>query len=295
MPFKILYFVARAFTKTNRHLVWENAILRYQITVARRNEKRVILRRWDRAILLWLSKKIPDLRKSLLIVQPETLVRWHRKGFRLYWGWKYSRKSGRPAIHSTTIHLIRKISKSNPLWGAPRIHGELLKLGVSVSQATVEKYMYRNFRGPKPQNWKSFLRNHTKEVVAIDFMIVPTIKLKMLWVLVILSHDRRRILRLSVTHNPSTRWTAQQLRECYPFQEFPKIILRDRDRNFKDLSKFGFKERITSHRSPWQNAYVERVIGSIRRECTDHLVVFSERHLTRILLQYQQYYNVNAS
>jgi len=241
-------------------------------------------------MLVWFSKRMQNWKKALHIIEPETLIRWHRKGFALFWGWKFSRKAGRPSIHSSTIHLIRKIALANPLWGAPRIHGELQKLGINIAQSTLEKYLPKRKR-PSPQTWKTFLKNHSKEIVAIDFFIVPTIKFRMLWTLVVLSHDRRKIIHFAVTEHPSGAWTAQQLRNAFPYKQLPKYLLHDRDRNFWGLSRLGAEEIITAYRSPWQNGYVERVIGSIRRECTDHLIVFGARHLRRILKTYQTYYN----
>ena len=210
--------------------------------------------------------------------------------FKLYWGWKYSQRSGRPQVHPYIVRLIGQMSEANPLWGAPRIHGELQKLGIKVAQSSVEKYMSKRNR-PRGQPWKAFLKNHSKEIVAIDFFIVPTIKLKMLWAFVVLSHDRRRIIYTAVTHKPSTNWTIQQLRNAFPFKTMPRFVLHDRDRNFWGIGRAGFEEIITGHRCPWQNGFIERVIGSIRRECTDHLIALSESHLNSLLKQYRHYYN----
>lgn len=288
--FKVFWTTFRGYFKSRRELVWENGILRYQIGVLKRKRRRIFLKRLDRPLLLWLSRHIGDLKKSLLIIQPETLVRWHRKGFALFWGWKFSKKAGRCPIPSGTIHLIREMSRMNPLWGAPRIHGELLKLGVNVAQSTVEKYMIKAGRRPN-QPWKTFLKNHAKDIVAIDFFIVPTIRFRMLWSFVVLSHDRREILHVATSYNPSSAWVSQQLRNAFPFKPYPRFLIHDRDRNFWGLKFPGERQIITAYRSPWQNGYVERVIGSIRRECTDHLVVLGEKHLLRILKEYRRYYN----
>jgi len=249
-----------------------------------------IIRRWDRPLLVWLSKLSSNWKNSTFVVQPETIIRWHRMAFKLYWGWKYSRKSGRPSIHPHIVRLIGQMSEANPLWGAPRVHGELMKIGINAAQSTVEKYMSRRNR-PRGQSWKTFLKNHSKDIVAIDFFIVPTIKLKMLFCLVVLSHDRRRIIHTAVTHSPSHSWTVQQLRNAFPFSTMPRFILHDRDRNFWGISRIGFEEVITGHRCPWQNGFVERVIGSFRRECTDHLIALSESHLAARLKEYRHYYN----
>jgi transposase InsO family protein len=290
MYIKLIFSIVKNFFRNRNELVWENAILKHQIQILRRKRKRIEFKSLDKIILVWLTKRLDNWKKFVFVVQPETLIRWHRNIFALYWGRKYSKKAGRPVIHGMTIHLIRKIALANPLWGAPRVHGELLKLGIDIAQSTVEKYMPKRKRRT-PQTWKTFLKNHSKEIVAIDFFIVPTLKLKMLWNLVVLSHDRRKILHFAVTENPSRTWTAQQLRNIFPFRKMPRFIIHDRDRNLWGLSKLGSEEIITAYKSPWQNAYVERVIGSIRRECTDHLIVFSEKHMRRILSLYKSYYN----
>jgi transposase InsO family protein len=290
MYFRTLLQLIKGYFKSRNQLVWENALLRYQLEVVRRRRRRILLKRWDRPILVWLTRGLSRWKDLIVVVQPESIIRWHRKAFSFYWGWKYSSRAGRPSVLPHTVHLIREMSLANPLWGAPRIHGELKKIGVNVSQSSVEKYMVRGSR-PRGQNWKTFLKNHSKEIVAIDFFIVPTIKLKMLWALVVLSHDRRKILHFAVTHRPSGAWTKQQLRNAFPYKKMPRFILHDRDRNFWGLSRLGAREIITGHRCPWQNGRVERVIGSIRRECTDHLIVFGERHLKRVLSSYRQYYN----
>ncbi len=256
----------------------------------KRRKRMPIIRGWDRPLLVWLSKVTANWKNSLFVVQPETIIRWHRLAFKLYWGWKYSRKSGRPTLHPHIIRLIGQMSEANPVWGAPRIHGELLKLGIKVASSSVEKYMRKRNR-PRGQPWKTFLKNHSKDIVAIDFFIVPTIKLKMLWAFVVLSHDRRRIVYTAVTHHPSPKWTVQQLRNAFPFSTMPRFILHDRDRNFWGIGRVGFEEIITGYRCPWQNGLVERAIGSIRRECTDHLIALNERHLNGILKEYRHYYN----
>ncbi len=278
--------------RSRRRLVLENALLRYQVGVLKRRRARFLVRGWDRPILVWLTKRIQNWRELFHLFQPETLINWHRKGFRLYWYWRFASRAGRPKTSPETICLIQQMALTNPRWGAPRIHGELLKLGIKLAQSTVENYIRLARRGrPSPQKWKTFLKNHVKELVAIDFLIVPTLRFKLLWVLVVLSHDRREILHFAVTKRPSASWTAQQLRNLYPFQDFPKILLHDRDRNFWGLSKFGFREMITAHCCPWQNGYVERLNGTIRRECTDHLIALNERQLSRVLNSYKDYYN----
>ena len=191
--------------------------------------------------------------------------------------------------------LIRKMSKANPLWGAPRIHGELLKLGIEISQATVGKYMARRLGPPSP-TWRSFLRNHADGIAALDMFVVPSATFRLLFVMLILAHDRRKIVRFDVTHNPTAGWSSRQVTEAFPWETAPRFLLRDRDASYgsiftKRVEAMGITEVVTAPRSPWQNAYVERVIGSIRRECLDHVVVFNERHLYRALSSYVEYYH----
>lgn len=279
-----------ALFKTRRQLVLENAFLRYQLSVSQRKNKRLILKKLDRIILPWLAKRLSNWKNLLVIIQPETLIRWHRKGFALFWTWRSGHTPvGRPEVSEEVKKLIWDLSKNNHLWGAPRIHGELRKLGIHIAPSTVQKYMSPRNYNPS-QGWKNFLNNHAKELVAIDFFSVPTIHFKMLWAFLVLSHDRRKILHYEVTYKGSTSWTVQQLRETFPY-EFPRFIIHDRDAKIGNLQRFGIREFVTAYRCPWQNGYVERLIGSIKRECINHFIVFGERHLSRILESYVKYYN----
>ena len=233
---------------------------------------------------------------NLVIVKPGTVIKWHRQGFKLFWKMKSKQKSGRSRVDIEVRKLIIQLAEKNKLWGIPRIHGELLKLGYNISQSTVFRYL-QNLRRDKPsQNWKTFLRNHSKLIISMDFFSVPTINFKLLYVLVVIEHHRRRIIHFNVTEHPTSFWTAQQIRNAL-FEENPyKFVIRDRDCKFgkyfgKKISYVGIKEIVTSYRSPWQNGYVERVIGSIRRECLDHFIVFNEIHLREILKEYFYYYN----
>jgi transposase InsO family protein len=191
--------------------------------------------------------------------------------------------------------LIRQMSRDNPLWGAPRIHGELLKLGIDIGETSVAKYIVRR-RKPPSQNWRTFLENHIKTMVSIDFFTVPTIRFQVLYVFLVLAHDRRRIVHFNVTAHPTAEWTVQQLREAFPFEQIPRYLLRDRDRIFagefcKDVKAMGIKEVLSAPRSPWQRAYVERVIGTIRRECLDHVIVLNEASLYRHMKSFLAYYH----
>ena len=234
-------------------------------------------------------------RRALVIVKPETVLAWHRRGFRLYWRWKIrNRGPGRPKVSRDVRALIRRMYLSNPGWGARRIHGELLKLGIDVGETSVALYMVRG-RKPPSQTWRTFLDNHLHQIVAVDFFVVPTLTFRVLFVFVVLAHDRRRILHFNVTSHPTAEWTAQQIREAFPWETAPRFLLRDRDgiyrKTFRDcVDAMGVEEIKTAPRSPWQNPFAERLIGSIRRECLDHVIVFNERSLKRILRSYVDYY-----
>ena len=269
-------------------------MLRQQLAVLKQRRPRPRLTDADRLFWVVLSKIWPGWREPLHIVQPETIVRWHRQGFRYYWRWKSGRR-GRPRIYPEIRDLIRRMCQGNPLWGAPRLHGELLKLGIEASEATVSKYMIKR-RGPPSQTWRTFLENHAKEIIALDFFTVPTATFRILFVLIILSHDRRRILHVNVTTQPTAAWTARQLLEACGTDVEPRYLLRDRDAIYgkafrRQVTALGIKEVTTAPRSPWQNPYAERLIGSIRRECLDHMITLGERHLKRILSSYVDYYH----
>lgn len=280
--------------RSHRALMLENLALRHQLDVLKRNTKTPRLRNRDRVLWVILFRLWPDWRGSLAIVQPKTVVAWHRRGWRLYWRWR-SRGRGRPKLSREVRELIRRISRENPLWGAPRIHGELLKLRYELSEATVAKYMLKG-RKPSSPTWRTFIRNHLSEMVAIDFFTVPTLTFKTLYVFVILSLDRRRVLHVNVTDSPTAAWTSRQIVQAFPFDTAPRFLIRDRDKIYGEkvvgtVRAIGVEQVIISHKSPWQNGYVERVIGSIRRECLDHVIVLSERHLRRILSEYFEYYH----
>jgi putative transposase len=245
--------------------------------------------------LVVLSTLWTRWRSSLQLVRPETVVRWHRLGFRRYWAWKSRRRWGRPMVNTELRDLIRRMSGANPLWGAPRIHGELLKLGLTVSQATVSKYMVRPRRAPS-QAWRTFLKNHASELMALDFFTVPTATFRVIFVLVMLTHSRRRLVHFNVTEHPTAEWTARQLLEAVAVEDPPRYLIRDRDQIYgqrfsRQAKTLEIQETVIAPRSPWQNAYAERVIGSIRRECLDPVVVIGERHLREILSKYVDYYN----
>lgn len=291
---RILTGTLRSLVKRHRDLALENLALRQQLAVLKHAHPRPQLSDADRVFGVLLSKIWAGWRSTLHVVQRETVVRWHRQGFRYYWRWK-SKACGRPTINPEIIHLIRRMCRANPLWGAPRIHGELLKLGIEISETTVAKYMLKR-HGPPSQAWRTFLDNHTKTTIALDFFTVPTATFKVLFVLVISSHNRRRILRLNATEHPTAVWTARQLLEASGPDEAPRYLIRDRDTIYGEVFRrqaraLRIEEVPTAPRSPWQNPYDERVIGSIRRERLDHVIVLSPNHLRRILSSYVAYYN----
>ena len=276
-------------------LLLENLALRHQIGVLKRSaRKRPKLTSGDRLLWICLSRLWGGWHSALAIVKPETVVAWHRAAFRLFWTWKVRRgQLGRPLIPREVRDLIRRMCRENPGWGAPRMHGELLKLGIDIGQSSVGKYMVR-CRKPPSQTWRTFLENHAKQLVSIDFFTVPTIRFQVLYVFLVLAHDRRRILHFNVTARPTAEWVGQQLREAFSFDQLPRYLLRDRDAIFgndfrEQVQDMGICEVLSAPRSPWQRAYIERVIGSIRRECLDHVIVFHESSLRRTLHSYFEY------
>ena len=292
------YRFLRGFLISKSQLAAENLALRQQLSVLRLSGKRPRLRKRDRIFWVWLSKLWKDWRSCLVIVQPDTVIRWHRMGFKLYWRWK-SRNAGRPKIDPELRKLIRRMSQENPLWGAPRIQAELRLLGYDVVDSTVAKYMVRHRHGPPSQTWRSFLKNHLHCTAACDFFVVPTATFRLLFCFVVLAHGRRRIVHFNVTTNPSAQWAAQQVVEAFPADgNEPRYLIRDRDGIYGDyfrrrIKNMGIREVLIAPRSPWHNPYAERVIGSIRRECTNHIVVLSEAHLRRVLKSYVSYYNAS--
>ena len=274
----------------------EIVLLRHQLSVLRRRSpKRVNLSNIDRLVFAGIYSLAPQVLDALQIIKPETVIGWHRAGFRTYWRWKSRPRGGRPRTPHEIRQLIRDMSIANSLWGAPRIHGELLKLGIDVGQTTVAKYMAKH-RRPPTQGWRTFLYNHADGIASMDLFVVPTISFRLLYGLLILQHGRRQILWLGVTAHPTAEWIARQLTEAYGWTAAPQYMVRDRDAVYGDifirrLRAMGIRDRPTAARSPWQNGYSERLIGSIRRECLDNVVVFGEHHLRHLLGSYQKYYN----
>ena len=279
----------------HRALAFENLALRQQLAMYQRTRPRPPVRWSDRLFWIGLYRAWPEWKTALVTLRPATVIGWHRRGFARFWTWRSRPIGGRRRVSGELRRLIREMANANPLWGAPRIHGELVKLGLAVSERTVSRLMPRR-RRPPSQTWRTFLQNHASSLVALDFFTVPTITGRVLFVLVVLAHERRRILHVNVTPHPTSSWTAQQLREAFSWEVTPGFLLRDRDTIFdgtfrEAVAAFGLTEVRTAPRSPWQNPYVERVIGSIRRECLDHVIVINERHLRRLLRAYVGYYH----
>jgi transposase InsO family protein len=291
-----LLLVARTRLKSRARLEAENIVLRQQVIVlSRKTRSRVRLRNIDRLIFAWMYRLFPSLLNAITVVKPETVIQWHRRGFRAYWRWKSRRRGGRPRIEHEIRDIIRRMNKENPLWGAPRIHSELLMLGIEVAASTVARYMTKR-QGPASQGWKTFLRNHAAGIASIDLFVVRTISFKLLYGVVILRHAWRRLVSVRVTSNPTAEWIAGQVTDVFPFDEAPRHLIRDRDGAYgpaytRRIRAMGIRDRPTAPRSPWQNGHVERLIGSIRRESLDLLVVFGEAHLRDVLKAYAWYYN----
>jgi hypothetical protein len=284
----------RLLVRSRAALHLEIIALRHQLAIANRSRRpRLRFSTVDRLLWAWLSHRWDGWRAALLVVQPATVLAWHRRGFRLFWTWKSRHRTGRPGVPADVRALIREMSTANPLWGAPRIHGELQKLGISVSQSTVAKYMRRH-RRPPSQPWRTFLTNHASQIMAADLFVVPTVTFRLLFVLVILEHECRQIVHVAVTDHPTAAWTAQQLRNTFSETDAPRYLLHDRDSVFADvattIAAMNTQAVRTAPRSPWQDAYVARVIGSIRRECLDHVIVMNAAGLRRVLQDYVAYY-----
>jgi transposase InsO family protein len=283
--------------KSKSQLAAENAALRQQVIVLQRKVRgRVQLTDSDRRFFIQLYRWFPSVLNAITIVQPETLLRWHREGLRRYWRWKSRNCGGRPPISAELRALIRRMSLENRLWGAPHIHGELLRLGFTVAQSTVAKYMAKPGDGHSGQNWGTFLRNHLPHIAAMDLFVVPTITFVQLYVLIIVRLARRELIWVNVTAHPTAEWIAQQITEAFPWDAAPRYLIRDRDAVYgavvtRRLRAMGIRDKPISAGSPWQNCYAERLIGTIRRECVDHLMVLGEAHLRRVLVEFTVYYN----
>lgn len=276
-------------------LIVENAMLRQQLIVLKRSVKRPKLTNGDRVRLSFLARLTDFWQSALHIVQPETLLRWHRDLFRWYWRRKSKAKSNQPRIPQETIDLIRQMARENPLWKAKKIQGELFKLGIKLHKHTIRKYM-KQVRRRTSQNWKTFLKNHAGEIWACDFTVIHTIFFKPLYVLVFMKHETREVMHTAVTDHPTDEWTAQQLREATPWGQRPRFLILDNDKKFGDqfstmARSSGIKELRTPFQAPRANAIQERFMGSLKRECCDHFFIFRQQQLGRIVKEYATYHN----
>jgi len=292
---RTVFLFVRGILRNRMELAAENLALRQQLAVLREKVKRHCLRKRDRIFWAVLSRLWAGWRSALLIVQPDTVVRWHREGFKLFWRWKSRAKRGRSSLEAEIRSLIRRMSRENPTWGVPRIQSELALLGHTVSEATVRKYRVRTQKPPS-QTWRTFLDNHLADIVAIDFFTVPTATFRILFCFIVLRHHRRTVVQFNVTAHPTAAWAAQQIIEAFPNDTSPRFMIRDRDSIYGELfqqrvKRMGIEQVLTAYRSPWQSPYVERLIGSIRRECLDHCIILNERHLQRIITSYLDYYH----
>jgi len=287
----------RSLVRSRIDLAIENAALRQQLAVLKQKRPRPQLQRFDRLFWVLLRHLWSGWAETLIIVKPGTVVRWHRGDFRTYWRWK-SKWCGRPRSDCEIRALIRKMATDNG-WGAPRIHAELCKLGFLVSERTVSRYLPKKPVGPDAiERWKRFLRNHRDVLAGMDFFSVPTATFQVLYVFFVIGHERRRILHMNVTAHPTAAWITQQLREAFPFGKAPRYLILDRDGKYgrvvpEKLKSWGVKVVRTGWRSPWQNGVAERWVLSARRELLDHVVVFSETHLRRLVAEYVSYYNID--
>src|SRR6202790_832898 len=282
-----------------RRLLLKNLALRQQLAVLKRRHPRPRLSAFDRFFWVLARRSWSGWKQTLIVVDPETVVRWHRSGFALYWRVisRARRVTGRRRISKEVRDLIFQMVTENPTWGAPRIHGELLMLGFDISERTISRWMRKAPRNPEPaKRWLAFLRNHREAIAAMDFFTVPTITFGMLYCFFIIGHDRRRILYFHVTRHPTSLWVVQQLREAFPFGSAPRVVIFDRDAKYgAELPAAIRSMRIecvrTSLRSPWQNGIAERWVESCRRDLLDHVIALSERHLSRLLADYVSYYH----
>jgi transposase InsO family protein len=285
--------------RTRRSLLLENLVLRQQLAVFKRKRTRPRLRIFDKFFWVFVRRFWSGWKGTLIVVDPETVVRWHRTGFRLYWRLisKVRTQVGRKQLPQEVRELIFRMVAENATWGAPRIHGELLMLRFDVSERTISRWMKRAPRDPQPaKRWLAFLRNHREAIAAMDFFTVPTATFSVLYCFFVISHDRRRILHFNVTKHPTSMWIVQQLREAFPFELAPRFLIFDRDAKYglevpSAVQSLRMSPVRTSFESPWQNGIAERWVGSCRRELLDHIIAVDERHLKRLLAEYVGYYH----
>jgi hypothetical protein len=297
--FLLWFGVLTRLFRTRRALLGENLVLRQQLVVLKRRRLRPHLALLDKVFWVAVRRLWPNWKQALVVVTPETVVRWHRAGFRLYWKLisKVRRPIGRRPTPKEVRELIFRMVRENPTWGAPRVHGELLMLGFALSERTVSRWMKRAPRDPESaKRWLTFLRNHREAIAAMDFFAVPTITFGMIYCFFVISHGRRHILHCNVTKHPTSLWVVQQLREAFPFGSAPRFLIFDRDGKYglevpAAVRSLNMRPVRTSFESPWQNGVAERWVESCRRDLLDHIIAVNERHLKRLLSEYVRYYH----
>jgi transposase InsO family protein len=296
---RLLFELAARSVCSRRDLLLENLALRQQLGALKQRHPQPRLAAPDRLFWVVLRRLWPEWKRSLVLVQPETVVRWHGSGFKLYWTWlsRHRTRAGRRCINKELRELIFRMVSENPMWGAPRIHGELKMLGFNISERTVLRWMQKAPHNPEPaKRWAAFLSNHREAIAAMDFFTVPTLTFGVLYCFFVIAHDRRRILHCNVTRHPTSAWVVQQLREAFPDDSAPGYLLFDRGSNFNEevistIKTFGIEPKRTSPHSPWQNGVAERWVGNCRRDLLDHVIVLNERHLKRLMSEYVRYYH----
>jgi transposase InsO family protein len=286
-----------AAVRSRRDLALENLVLRHQLQVALRTNPHPRLRAPDRVLRVWLRHLWPEgWRRHLRVVQPETVLRWHRQGWRLYWTWKSRTRLGRPHLSAELKGLIGRIAQENPLWGTERIRGELLKLGIVVSNRSIRRYRWRRLMPGDHQRWRTFLANQLRGIWAADLFVVQTLSFRTLYVFFLIRHQRRELIHINVTASPTAAWIWHQLLEATPWDRHPKYLIHDRDTVYGGdfhvkLASLGIAGVRTPPRAPTANSVAERIVRTIRTECLDHLIVIDERHLRAVLAEFADYYN----
>jgi transposase InsO family protein len=293
----VLFGLLGAALRSRRDLVLENLLLRHQLaTLARPTRKRPPLRRRDKLLWVLARRLCPDWRRHLVLVRPETVVAWHRRGWRLFWWWRSRCPVGRPRLSPEVRELIATMSRDNPLWGAERIRGELLKLGIMVSKRSIRRYRFRRPPGSSSQSWRTFLANHRPQIWAADLFTVQTLTFRTLHVLLFVAHGRRELIHVNVTSSPTAAWVWRQVVQATPWGRLPRFLIRDRDRVYGPdfparASRLGIRSILTPVRAPRANAVAERLVATLRRECFDHLIVVNQRHLRAVLAEFTAFYN----
>jgi len=295
----IFFGLIPCISRSRRSLLLEVLALRQQLAVLKTKHPQPRLALPDRLFWVVLKRLWSGWKEVLVLVQPETVIRWHRAGFKLYWTWisRRRRRRGRRSTPRKVRELVFRMVAENRTWGDPRIHGELRMLGFDISERTVLRWMRKVPRNPEPgRRWAAFLSNHREAIAAMDFFTVPTLTFGMIYCFFVISHDRRRILHCNVTGHPTSAWITQQLREAFPYNPTAKYLIFDRAANFNaevvsTIKSFGIEPKRTSFRSPWQNGVAERFVGNCRRDLLDHVIVLNERHLKRLMTEYVHYYH----